>query len=83
MSAGAGDGACEVYWRERDVSAEDPPSWYRSTRCASGQCIEVAKAGEQYLIRDSKRPDVAPLSFTEAEWTAFVQGVAAGEFRFQ
>lgn len=60
----------------------DPPRWQRSTKCASGQCIEVAKVAGQYLIRDSKRPQAEPLSFTEDEWNAFVQGVAAGEFRF-
>jgi uncharacterized protein DUF397 len=37
---------------------------------------------DQYLIRDSKRPDMAPLTFTRDEWSAFVQGVSAGEFRF-
>lgn len=60
----------------------DPPKWVKSSRCASGTCVEVAKVADQYLIRDSKRPDAAPLSFTEQEWTAFVAGVNAGEFRF-
>lgn len=60
----------------------DPPSWVKSTRCTSGTCVEVAKVADQYLIRDSKRPEVTPLAFTEAEWTAFVEGVNAGEFRF-
>ena len=60
----------------------DPPKWRKSTRCASGTCVEVAKVNDQYLIRDSKRPEVAPLTFTAAEWSAFVEGVNAGEFRF-
>jgi hypothetical protein len=38
--------------------------------------------GDQFLVRDSKNPSVAALSFTEAEWEAFVEGVSAGEFRF-
>jgi len=67
----------------RELNSIDPPKWLKSTRCSGGQCVEVAKVADQYLIRDSKRPDVAPLAFTEDEWTAFVQGVTAGEFRFQ
>jgi len=60
----------------------DPPNWVKSTRCVSGTCVEVAKVADRYLIRDSKRPDTAPLSFTQDEWSAFVEGVRAGEFRF-
>jgi hypothetical protein len=44
--------------------------------------VEVAQVGDQYLIRDSKNPDQPALTFTAAEWDAFVDGVAAGEFRF-
>jgi hypothetical protein len=44
--------------------------------------VEVALVGDQYLVRDSKNPDQAALSFTADEWTAFVAGVEAGEFRF-
>jgi hypothetical protein len=64
------------------VNSIDPPKWQRSTRCSGGQCVEVAKVADEYLIRDSKRPEMAPLSFTKAEWEAFVLGVNAGEFRF-
>jgi hypothetical protein len=42
----------------------------------------VAKVDGGYLVRDSKNPTGAVLSFTEQEWTAFVEGVEAGEFRF-
>jgi hypothetical protein len=55
--------------------------WHKSTRCGSNACVEVAKVNDEYLVRDSKNPEVAPLSFTTDEWTAFVEGVAAGEFR--
>ena len=60
----------------------DPPKWRKSTRCASATCVEVARVDDQYLVRDSKRPELAPLAFTEEEWNAFVEGVKAGEFRF-
>lgn len=58
------------------------PGWRRSSRCGSTTCVEVARVEDQYLIRDSKNPDAAALSFTAAEWKAFVEGVNAGEFRF-
>ncbi|MBB2945102.1 DUF397 domain-containing protein [Actinoplanes sp. CA-015351] len=58
------------------------PAWRKSSRCATSTCVEVAKVDDQYLIRDSKNPEVTPLSFTKAEWEAFVSGVNAGEFRF-
>lgn len=58
------------------------PAWRKSSRCGTSTCVEVAKVDDQYLIRDSKNPDAAALSFTPAEWDAFVLGVAAGEFRF-
>jgi len=59
-----------------------PPAWRKSSRCGNATCVEVAKVDDQYLIRDSKNPDVAALQFTAEEWTAFVEGVTAGEFRF-
>jgi len=57
--------------------------WRKSSRCGNAACVEVAKIAGQYLIRDSKDPAGTVLSFTEDEWTAFVQGVAAGDFHFQ
>ena len=58
------------------------PEWRRGSKCSSGTCVEVAKVDDQYLIRDSKNPNVAAHSFTEAEWHAFVEGVKADEFVF-
>lgn len=59
------------------------PQWVKSSRCSTGACVEVAKVADQYLVRDSKTPDAPALTFTQDEWTAFVEGVTAGEFRFQ
>ena len=59
------------------------PIFRKSSRCSGGSCVEVARDGDQYLIRDSKRPEVAPLAFTKDEWVAFVEGVSAGEFSFR
>jgi hypothetical protein len=49
-----------------------------------GSCLEVSRTlldtKGLLLVRDSKNPDGGQLSFTPAEWTAFVKGAAAGEF---
>jgi hypothetical protein len=58
-------------------------SFKRAGACSGGNCVEVAVLADHVLIRDSKNPDVAPLSFTHDEWAAFVKGVENGEFRFQ
>jgi len=58
----------------------EQPTWHRS--CASGTCVEVAKVAGRFLIRDSKHPDVPPLSFTEQEWQEFVCGIKKDAFPF-
>ncbi|MFC7529499.1 DUF397 domain-containing protein [Actinoplanes sp. GCM10030250] len=65
------------------IKPTEQPHWRRSGQCASGACVEVARVGDQFLIRDSKRPGFAQLSFTRAEWDAFVAGVKAGDFGFE
>lgn len=60
----------------------DSANWHKSSRCGTNTCVEVAKVDDEYLVRDSKNPNTAPLAFTAAEWTAFVQGVNDGEFSF-
>jgi len=57
--------------------------WRTANSCASGTCIQVAKHGDRYLIRDSKNLGNRPLSFSADEWDAFVQAVKKDEFRFE
>ena len=54
----------------------------KSTFSASGgaNCVEVAFGPQDVHVRDSKDPDGPKLTFTPAEWSAFVAGVNAGEF---
>jgi len=54
--------------------------WRKAKRCDSGSCVEVARFGDSYAIRDSKNPDGPVLTFTEAEWTTFSSGVRDGDF---
>ena len=58
------------------------PQWLKSSRCGTNACVEVAKVADQFLVRDSKNPGAPALTFTQDEWTAFLDGAAAGEFRF-
>ncbi|WP_239346586.1 MULTISPECIES: DUF397 domain-containing protein [unclassified Frankia] len=47
---------------------------------AGGECVEIAPLSEGIAIRDSKDPDGAILTFTRAEWLAFLAGARGGEF---
>lgn len=47
-------------------------------------CVEVAKSADgRVLVRDSKAPIGCTLTFTAAEWMAFVRGVRNREFDVQ
>ena len=56
--------------------------WKKSTRSGgnSGQCVEVRRHGGAVQVRDSKDPNGPVLTFTNAEWGAFVDGATRGEF---
>jgi hypothetical protein len=56
-------------------------SWFRSTACTGGNCIEAAPAdgGTLVALRDSKRPDTV-LMFSASAWNDFLDGVAEGDF---
>jgi hypothetical protein len=56
--------------------------WKKAQRCGTSTCVEVAKVEDEFWLRDSKDPNGPVLKFTMAEWDAFVQGVAAGEFNY-
>ncbi|RSM68449.1 DUF397 domain-containing protein [Actinoplanes sp. ATCC 53533] len=63
------------------MNNQEQPTWRRSSQCANGTCVEVARVDDGYLIRDSKNPSQEPLSFTEDELTVFAAAFASGEFR--
>lgn len=49
------------------------PTFRKSSRCASGGCVEVAATVDAVLVRDSKLGDASPqLRFTHAEWRLLV-----------
>ena len=57
--------------------------WRASSRSTGGQdCVEVAQAQANCLVRDSKNPDGGRLAVTRQAWTAFtnrVRGHASGD----
>lgn len=59
---------------------EDAPQWRKSSRSSNGACVEVAPRPAHILVRDSKHPDGAVLTFDRAVFAAFIGGVADGEF---
>jgi hypothetical protein len=54
-------------------------AWRKSSRCGSTTCVEVARDGDDYLVRDSKHPDQPPLRFTRDDWIDFLKRIEFGE----
>ena len=56
--------------------------WQKSSLSTyNGNCGEVTLASDgQILMRNSRFPDGAQLSFTVPEWNAFIGGAKLGEF---
>ncbi|WP_226368196.1 DUF397 domain-containing protein [Pseudonocardia sp. ICBG162] len=50
-----------------------------SSFCVRGECVEVAAPADVIVVRATGDRDVT-VTFTDAEWTAFVAGVKNGEF---
>lgn len=57
-------------------------TWTKSSLSTyNGNCVEVAGLADDTIrVRDSKNPRGGVLSFTIAEWDAFIGGVRMGEF---
>ncbi|MER6173284.1 DUF397 domain-containing protein [Streptosporangium sp. NPDC001681] len=55
--------------------------WYKSSLSgSSNNCVEVAHVDNQHLVRDSKNPGGAVLSFLSGDWAAFLGRVKTGDF---
>ena len=54
--------------------------WRKSSHSGSNGCVEVAVAGDQVAVRDSKDQAGPVLLFSTEEWRAFAAGMRDGEF---
>jgi hypothetical protein len=57
------------------------PVWRKSSRCAAGSCVEIAKDGDDFLMRDGKNPGGEPLRFPAGAWRHFVEALNTGRFK--
>ena len=72
-------------WKRSSRCAADSPqcvevAWQSASDCVSGDCVEASLRDGMVRVRDSKDPDGPMLTFTPAEWEAFLAGAKAGEF---
>lgn len=64
-----------------DAESTDADVWRTSTASQpNGECVEVAIGSKEVRVRHSHDRVGAVLSFTHAEWAAFLSGAQAGEF---
>lgn len=54
--------------------------WRKSTASGEEGCVEVAFVDQSVLVRQSRDPAGPALTFSLAEWLAFLAGVRNGEF---
>jgi hypothetical protein len=55
-------------------------SWRVARKCNSGECVRVAAHGDEIVIGSSKHLDGPVITYSRAEWVAFVEGVRQGDF---
>lgn len=55
------------------------PDWRTSSRCNTGNCVEVAALTSDTIgIRDNKLPASPILAFSHTEWNDFVSAIKSG-----
>ncbi|MFE9321308.1 DUF397 domain-containing protein [Nocardia sp. NPDC052278] len=56
--------------------------WFKSSRSGGDKaCVEVAfLSNDRVGVRDSKNPSGPALTFSSAEWSAFMAAATRGEF---
>jgi hypothetical protein len=54
--------------------------WRKSSRCETGQCVEMARVDHRFALRSSVHPDRGTLVFDAVAWAGFVAGAKQGDF---
>ncbi len=57
--------------------------WRKSTFSGGGNCVEVASVDGRIAVRDSKDRLGPILTFSSAEWEAFIKGIMNGQFNLR
>lgn len=60
------------------ADGEDKLIWRKSRSCATNACVEVARSGADFVVRDSNEPDGHRLAFGPEEWAAFITVLRRG-----
>lgn len=61
--------------------ADSNLAWRKAqSSTGNGACVEVASMNDMVAVRDSKNPKGPALTYTAAEWRAFLDGAKKGEF---
>ncbi|WP_431784944.1 DUF397 domain-containing protein [Streptomyces chumphonensis] len=66
------------------IMKEPAVSWRKSSYSSSngGECLEVGEGIPGVVpVRDSKNPHGPALTFTAADWSAFVAGVSSDQLK--
>lgn len=58
----------------------DALSWRTAHSCSGGACVRVAAHGDAIVVGSSKHLDGPLISYSRAEWAAFVEGIRQGDF---
>jgi hypothetical protein len=62
------------------MTHQPPIIWRKSSySVGNNNCVELADAGTEILLRDSKHPEQGHCTFTKAEMADFIRRVKAGE----
>ncbi len=54
--------------------------WRKARRSiGNGDCVEVASAGREVFVRDSKNPGVVMIGYPAATWRSFLSSTKQGD----
>jgi len=67
----------------RPSGVPQTPLWRRSSFCANGECVEVARLDDMIVMRDSKDPNGHMLRYTTEEFRFLVRKIKAGDYDFK
>jgi Domain of unknown function (DUF397) len=62
-----------------EVGQAAAPAFRRSSFCASGECIEVARRDYTITLRDSTQPRGTMLHYASSDWASFIRNIKSGK----